>query len=524
MQPTWVSAEENGVRVGRIVVNRKNVFETGSVSDRRFPYSWANKIHIVTAEGYIRRELLFAEGSVLNAEKIEESERLLRSRPIFRYVKITPQPPVNGVSDVFIETEDVWTTSVHLSYSIAGGEDSYSLGILEQNFLGQGKIVGAFVRRDIDRTTKGMSYRDPQFLGSRWDLFGGYGRDEKGREWETHLERPFFSTLTRHSEGVTFVDREDEGRLFSGGDEVATFQQETREVRMYVSYAVVAEQKRTRRVSLAHERSEDTFSRFTGATPMLPKNRRINPILAGFEFQNVRFHKIRGVTTFDRDEDINMGARWHAEAGPSNEHFGATQRGWVGRVSAYKNFRPLEENVWFNALCADARLENDEVRDGVLRVRSQYFVLDWLPKNTATLRGEYVLSKNLDAENQFLLGGENGLRGYSVRQFSGMKRALFSLENRRAVLYDWLHLVSMGWAVFIDAGAVWNRRDTPALRRFRSDVGAGLRLAPSRSVDPGLIRIDVAYALQDNDRRSRFVLNIGADLAFGDRRVRKFDQ
>jgi outer membrane translocation and assembly module TamA len=122
------------------------------------------------------------------------------------------------------------------------------------------------------------------------------------------------------------------------------------------------------------------------------------------------------------------------------------------------------------------------------------------------------------------LGGENGLRGYSVRQFAGDNSLLVTLENRRAVLYDWLRLVSLGWAAFADAGTVWNRHTSLDTRDIRSDVGIGLRLAPTRSVDPGLLRIDVAYALNGNQQPSRFVLNIGADIHFGDRRQRKFDQ
>jgi hemolysin activation/secretion protein len=151
-------------------------------------------------------------------------------------------------------------------------------------------------------------------------------------------------------------------------------------------------------------------------------------------------------------------------------------------------------------------------------------MLRWLKENTAWLRTEIISSKNLDPENQFLLGGENGLRGYSVRQFSGPKRALVTLENRQVLVHDWLRLVSIGWAAFVDTGAVWTDTRTPPLNRFRSDVGVGLRFAPSRSFDPGLIRIDLAYALQENNKSSRVLVNIGADISFGEKKFRKFDQ
>ncbi len=508
-----------------ILINRKNVFETGSRTDNVFPYSWANKIHIVTKEDTIRHALLFKEGDALDAEKISESERLLRRQGNFRYVKITPLENMNGQVDVKVETEDVWTTALELSFGLAAGKRSYSFGINEQNFLGRGKEIGAFVSKNIDRTTRGAVYRDPQILGTRWEFFGGYGKDEKGKEWETDLTRPFYSALVTHSEGVLLGDRQNEDRLFDDGDEVATFDHHSRNARVFGAVALVASMKRVRRVSLAYENNLDEFSNAKGPqSPALPEERRVNPILLGYQHENIRFHKVRGVTTFDRDEDINLGGSFIAEAGPTNEHTGATQRGWFGRARITKNFHFQENQVWFNSIEVDGRQEHDDVQNGVLRLQTQYYLLDWLPLHTASLRSEYVVSKNLDPEREFLLGGENGLRGYSVRQFSATDRILFTLEDRRGLLYDWLHLISIGWAWFMDSGAVWEKGSFPDANQFRTDVGGGIRFAPSRSTNPGLIRIDVAYALQDNNRSSRFVLNIGADLSFGDRPARKFDR
>lgn len=521
--PAAYGATEQPV-IGRILINRKNVFETGTKADRQFPYSWGNKLHIVTGEYYIRQELLFHEGDSLNMEEIRESERILRRSPIFRYVKITPLEPVNGVADVQVETEDVWTTSAQMSYGVAGGKQSYSLGILEHNFLGQGKEIGAFVEKKIDRFVRGLSYHDPQLLGTRWDLFGGYGVDEKGREWESHLERPFYSALSRHSEGGAVRVKDDEDRFFQNGQEVANFQHHTDEARVFAAYALRPSRTQARRVTLAHEQTTDKFFDSHGQAPILPEERRLTPVLAGYEFQNIRYHKIRGVLTFDRDEDINLGGAWMVEAGPSIQKWGATNNGSVGRLRVQKIFHPVENQVWFNHLNADGRLENGVIRNGVVRLQSQFFLLEWLEKNTAWIRGEIVSSKNLDPENQFLLGGENGLRGYSVRQFSGPKKALFTLENRRVVLYDWLHLMTIGWAAFADTGAVWSDTRMPSLNRFRSDVGVGLRLAPSRSTDPGLIRIDLAYAFQENNKTSRLQVNIGGDISFGEKKMRKFDQ
>lgn len=514
-----------GPVIRRIVVSRKNVFDTGTPLDRRFPYSWANKLHIVTSERYVRSELLFKEGDALDMETIEDSERVLRRRPIFRYVKITVSEPTDGGVDVFVETEDVWTTNVNLSFNVAGGKSFYSAGFLENNFLGYGKQVGAFIRKDIDRFVRGLSYRDPALLGTKWSASAGYGKDEKGREWESRLERPYRYPRERHSEGGAVHVRDDQDRLFENGEEAAVFDHHTNDVRVFASRAIKPSSTRVRRVSLAHERLEDEFSKIGGwKPPVLPDRRVVSSVLAGFDYQNLRYRKMRGIMTFDRDEDVNFGLTGGLEAGPSTKALGATTDGAVGRGRLMKIFQPGGKNLWFNFINTEARLEKGKIQNGIARVRTQFFLMDWREKNTAWARFDLAASKNLDPESQFLLGGENGLRGYSVRQFGGTNKALLALENRRVVLYDWLHLMSLGWAVFADAGAVWNERALPRSNQIKSDVGAGIRIAPSRSVNPGLIRIDVAYALQDNQRSSRFVLNLGAEISFGERQVKKYEQ
>ncbi len=518
-------AEEIPLVIGKITVSRRNVFDTGAALDKKFPYSWANAIHIVTKERYIRRETLFKEGDPFDWDVIRESERLLRSRPIFRYVTIVPEAPLNGVVDIRIETEDVWSTTVRLAYGTAGGKNFYKLGFLEHNFLGQGRSIGAFIRRDIDRTVRGMATKDPRFLGTRWELSAGYGRDEKGVERQLDLERPYYSVLTTHSEGVFIRSVDDEDRLFQNGDEIANFQHETRDLRAAISYSIDPQRSRVHRVSLAYLWNEDAFFDLHSALlTALPEDRKVSAAAAGYEFQRVNFIKERGVVTFDRDEDINLGWEGFVEGGPSLKKWGATRDGAVHRLDLSKAWKPFSNQIWFTQFNSDGRFEDERLANTIAKFRAQFYFLDWWRANTALVRLTYEVGKNLDAENQFTLGGENGLRGYSVRQFSGNKKAVAVFENRRPILYDWLHLVSFGWAVFADTGGVWEANEEPSFDDFNSDVGVVIRLAPSRSLDPTLIRIDLAYALNDNDRSSRFVFNIGGEVRFGERPRKKFEQ
>jgi hypothetical protein len=522
-----VSAQdgEPELRFGRILVENNNIFDPTNPSENHAPFTWANKLHVVTRERFIRNDLLFREGDPYDEETVRESERLLRSRSIFRYVTLTPQVPVDGRVDVRVVTWDVWTTSIEASYGLAGGKTTYDLGVLENNFLGRGISVGAFVRQDIDRIIRGGSVFDPKLFGTRWEGLAGYGRDEKGTEWEAQLNRPYFSNRVPFSIETRVHVKQDEDRLFDNGEEVAHFRHDSADFRGEYSQSLSTSATAFHRVSVAYEVSDDEYRDFVAAVPLeAPENKKIRAGLLGTEIGVHRFLKERGVFTFDRDEDLDLGFTGRAEAGPSLESWGATRDSLIGRLFLDQGWAIFRRQLLFARASVTGRLEDGVVQNSVLRLRGQYITLDWCPRNALIFRSELDLGHNLDVDRQFLLGGENGLRGYSVRQFSGDKKILFQLENRTFWLADVLNLINVGWAAFVDSGGVWKPGEQINFTGFHSDIGAGIRFAFTRSVDPSIIRMDLAYALDDNNRRSRLVVNIGGDFQFGEREVRKFDQ
>jgi len=255
-----------------------------------------------------------------------------------------------------------------------------------------------------------------------------------------------------------------------------------------------------------------------------PDDWTISALLPGFHYVDSAFNKTRGVVTFDRVEDFNSGWEWFAELGPSLEAWGATQDGLVGRGRVNKGWRPFPGQLFVLDFDYEGRFEHGKIKEGITDLDTRYSWWQWRPHNTAFVRFKGVLGKNLEEETQFLLGGENGLRGYSVRQFEGSSKVLLIMENRRNFIYDYLQLIHIGGAVFFDTGATWRENDRPSVGDFHSDVGLGLRLASSRSVESAIGRIDLAYALDDNKKSSRWVVSIGVDFALDFQDGTKFDQ
>ena len=119
-----------------------------------------------------------------------------------------------------------------------------------------------------------------------------------------------------------------------------------------------------------------------------------------------------------------------------------------------------------------------------------------LEKHLFSVSLSTLITDELDPENQVLLGGDNGLRGYPIRYQAGESRAVVNVEQRFFTeLYPW-RLFRIGWAVFADVGRVGGRdpRATEPLGTLY-DVGAGLRLTSPRASGRNVVHIDLAFPL-----------------------------
>ena len=111
-----------------------------------------------------------------------------------------------------------------------------------------------------------------------------------------------------------------------------------------------------------------------------------------------------------------------------------------------------------------------------------------------------LAGSNLDLDQQVLLGGDTGLRGYPLRYQAGEGRWLFTAEQRLFTNWYPFQLFNVGGAVFYDMGQTWGRDPlgTPS-QGLLKDVGFGLRFGNGRSALGNVLHFDVAFPL-DGDR------------------------
>jgi hemolysin activation/secretion protein len=122
---------------------------------------------------------------------------------------------------------------------------------------------------------------------------------------------------------------------------------------------------------------------------------------------------------------------------------------------------------------------------------------------------------NLDLDQQILLGGDSGLRGYPLRYQTGEGRWLFTAEQRFFSNWFPFQLFNVGGAVFYDMGATWGHDalGTPSQGLLR-DVGFGLRFGANRSALGNVLHIDIAFPLDGDPSISNVQLLVGTKKQF----------
>ena len=157
--PSFAELQDAGAVVGEIRINNQDIFDLDDPKENNALFRLANKLHIRTRPGVLRRMLLFKSGEPLSVRLIEETERLLRSNGYLYDVSIRPVAYHDGVVDIDVTTRDTWSLYPGLSFGRAGGANSGSIGLEENNLLGTGVSLGVSRSSDVDRTAPNSDVR-----------------------------------------------------------------------------------------------------------------------------------------------------------------------------------------------------------------------------------------------------------------------------------------------------------------------------------------------------------------------------
>jgi len=495
-------------RIGKIDVQVDDVFETRESLSA--PYRIANGLHISTHATTIASQLLFHTGDAFSRHALDETERVLRSR---RYLNDATIEPVrynaDNTVDVLVKVHDVWTLSPGLSFGRKGGTNSTRVEFEDTNFMGWGKQVSLSRSSNVDRTAWKLLYKDPNLLGSWWNLTTSYANLSDGGEKVLQLARPFYSLDSRWSFDVGGSDSTSTVSEYALGHVVdrLRMQEQLFDIGGGISNGLHDGWAVRYLAGMRHEsRDFEALPGYTFGT--LPADRVHVYPWVGVEFVEDQYLKTRDLDQVGRTEDLYLGSSARFEVGYASTAFGSTDDAVMLR-SALQTGKELTESQYVTA-SADfiGRMEHGEMRNALTDLNARYY-LRQSPHSVFFASASTSFATRLDPEAQLLLGGDNGLRGYPLRYLAGSTQALITLEERFYSSWQPLKLVNVGAAVFFDAGRSWGSdrfADNPALnaaagsgtqsaRGWLKDIGVGLRLGSARSGLGNVLHIDLAFPL-----------------------------
>jgi hypothetical protein len=496
--------------IDTVVIVNHNVFDAAG-DGPGFVARLANALHVTTSGRVIRRALLIDPGQPFDSARMLESEHALRGLSVFRQVRLDTAR-VAGRLALLVETADGWSTKPQVSFSSAGGDATWSVGMVEENLLGTATALSATYSKTPDRTSLDFQYRAPSVAWRRDALLLGYKNLSDGRLAEWSYGLPFTQAAARWSlvfDGETGHQRVLRFRHPGGVETPDTTERQATRVGLTAGLALAATSRRYVRLWAGAQWRREDFD--TGTPAAFPRT-VTGALGGGIEIAHTRFRVLQHFDTYGRREDLDLSQRlrigaWaaprafgydagHAGVGPVLE--GQATAVWPGGFVALRG----EGHGVYTASGLDSGL----VR-GSVTLASQN-----LPRQTAVVHLEAAAMARAKPGAEFdLWRDQNGPRVFGAHQFTGTRMIWLAVEHRVLVKDDLWGLLGVGLAPFLDYGGAWFADERA---RLGGDAGVSLRLGPTRAVHGDVSEVAVGYRFGEGFTGGRWAMTLRKGITF----------
>ena len=497
-----------GQTVDTVIVENANIFDE---RDRRSVARWANALHVTTSPWVIRRTILLRAGAPYDSARAIESARARRALGVFRAVGIDTVR-VGGRLGVRVRTADGWSTRPSFRFSATDGDATWALGARESNFLGTAIALGLQYRRTPDRGGLELDFVNPHFLTRNAILGLGLRDYTDGRRAEWVGGRPFRETVAPWALETYGEDGRERMLVFREEVLASTDRRYRTLVGVRGGFALTATTRNVVRLwGSALWRREDYAPDTAHATP----GRSVSVSAgAGLEAIHVRLRVLERFDSYARSEDIDLSQllRVGVWAAPRAWGYPGDRAGvgptFAGQLSTVwrRGFGVLRARGW--GVFTGAGLDSGRV-EGALTIASQF-----LPRQTLILHAEGGAAENPAPGGQYdLWDTRRGPRLFGAHVFTGTRRAWAVLEDRIVVADDWLGLMGVGVATFVEWGGAWYAADP---RRLGGNAGLALRIGPTRSARASTVEIAGGWRFGTGWDAKRWALAVRTAFRFAD--------
>jgi hypothetical protein len=511
-----VVARCEGAMIRSVEVRSLSIFDPLPAGRFRGFYRTLNKLHVRTRPATVRSQLLVAPGQVWAADRVIESQRLLRN---LEYIEPDPiySSLVNDSVDVRVVTHDQWTTQPELNLERGGGRTYGSVGFTERNLLGLGLGLAFAFREEPTGRTRSAAVNGRRLFGSQLEGQFQAGTGTGGVSNSVYLRDPFRALDDERSWTVSASRSSADQQLFKSGSLAATFPFEFKQTQLEYAIGKRYSDGLVRRFAFGLMR----FDRRYGVTvpePGVPiafpagvEEVKLRWALARVTFWKPRFIERRGIELFDPVEDFDVGSLVSMESGLALRALGSTADEGLARLRLESG----RETRRFGFGTLRGRLST-RIRGGP-RETLAHLDARWVQQPARDIAVVFAaLGEAADRaprEVQSVVGGLNGLRAFPVQALAGTQLWRFNAETRWVAARNVWALASVGGAVFLDAARAWG----PGGDRepWHHDAGFGLRLSFPHASLHQVARFDIAFPLSPSrDGRREPVFSFGSSQAF----------
>ncbi len=499
--PTFAEFEAAGTVIRQIRISPQNIFDLDDARENNWLFRTANSLHIKTRPQVIEKILLFKIGERVSAQKIEETERLLRNVRFIYDVEIRPLKNDQGTVDIEVITRDTWTIDVAGSVSRSGGNNKTSFGLKEYNLLGTGLRLGFSRTSDADRKGTEFEVSYPQAFDGWTNLSYSQAHFDDGRRRAAAIVRPFYALDTRWAGGASWNDDDRIDSIYNAGETIGQYRHRQKLGEIFGGWSPGLGRGWTQRYLFGarirdHEYSAEPSRVFPGSAPvLLPVTQDQHAVFLRYDLVEERFVKLKNRDQIGRPEFFRLGFNSQLQVTRTLATRGSAQSAWLYSALVSNGF----EFASRRDLLVSAALERRIATSGAPMTQIGGVARYYIPQGRnalfyASLSGDRISGGGV--ADQLLLGGDNGLRGYKLRYQAGERRVLLSLEERAYT--DWypFRLLRVGGAAFFDVGRAWGGLNQNALNPgWLADVGVGLRIALDRAAFANVLHADIAVPL-----------------------------
>ncbi len=502
--PLRLAAQANDT-LRAVELDRRDIFDP---DERGFVARVGNALHVQTRAATIRRELLFGSGEPFDSARLAESERNLRALGVFRRVRIDTVRTDSGLV-ARVLTKDGWSTKADWRFRSTGGEVAFTIGLVEDNLLGTASSAAVRYRKTPDRSTVTLAFRRPRLFAGSVGVGAVYEDRSDGRLVGVTVEQPFYSLTSRSGFRLESEDRDERVlRFFNGADEAQdTVTHRFSLVRASAARALRASSEGYVRLGVQGQiRRED----FRPEASTVPFGRTVTGAVGPYvAWSRANFLVTQGVSGFAREEDVDLGFTVRLGVLLAPKVFGYDRNGAAPLLAARLGARVPGGFGYLEGL-ANGLFDGSGLDSGSVGLAATA-VLQPGPRQVGIIHLEAGWLEDPVPGGEFDLGLGLGPRAFRSHAFTGDRSYFGTAEYRVTVADDFLGMIGVGVAGFVDHGGAWYAGSP---RRTGWDAGVGLRLGASRSTDTDALRFDFARRFGNDAQRSGWVLTVGKGFVF----------